>query len=190
MPLFRTRRAKLLLLSSSFAVIAYLVRRYRRHLLLKRRRLLAAVPPPQTSTQIDGSPSPPKKNTINKQFFHQLRVLVRILIPSLRSDSFLLLVTHLTTLLTRTFLSIYIAHLDGAIVKSLVQRNPRDFLRSISIFLAVAVPASFINSFIRFAESKLGLAFRTRLTRHAYDAYFRVSASSLIRCSIFSFASK
>ncbi|CAF4914000.1 unnamed protein product, partial [Rotaria sp. Silwood2] len=95
------------------------------------------------------------------------------LIPRLRSDSFFLLIAHLTTLITRTFLSIYIAHLDGAIVKSLVQRNPRDFLRTISIFLVFAVPASFINSAIRFAESKLALAFRTKLTRYAYEAYFR-----------------
>lgn len=83
----------------------------------------------------------------------------------------------MTTLITRTFLSIYLAHIDGAVVKSLVQRSPRDFLRAISIFLAVAVPSSFVNSFIRFAENKLALAVRSRLTRHAYEAYFRVSSS-------------
>jgi ABC-type uncharacterized transport system fused permease/ATPase subunit len=56
-----------------------------------------------------------------------------------------------------------------------VQRNARDFIRAISIFVGVAIPASFINSLIRFAESKLALAFRTKLTKHAYEAYFRVS---------------
>jgi ABC-type uncharacterized transport system fused permease/ATPase subunit len=71
-------------------------------------------------------------------------------------------------------ISIYIARLDGAIVKSLVQRNPRDFIRTICIFLTVAIPASFINSFIRFAESKLALAFRSKLTHYAYELYFRV----------------
>jgi ABC-type uncharacterized transport system fused permease/ATPase subunit len=168
----RTRRAKLLLLSSSFALIAYFVRRYRRYLILKKRRSLAA-PREQTLTNVT-APSPIKK-ALNKQFLHQLRVLVRILIPSVRSDSFILLLIHLTTLMTRTFLSIYIAHLDGAIVKSLVQRNARDFIRSISIFIGVAIPASFINSLIRFAEAKLALAFRTKLSRYAYEAYFRVS---------------
>jgi ABC-type uncharacterized transport system fused permease/ATPase subunit len=168
----RSRRAKILLLSSSFALITYLIRRYRRYVILKTRRSLTTRPE-ETSPNV--LPSPLIRKTINKQFFHQIRALIRILIPSFRSDSFILLVTHLTTLLTRTFLSIYLAHLDGAIVKSLVQRNGRDFLRAISIFIAVAIPASFINSFIRFAESKLALAFRSKLTRHAYDAYFRVS---------------
>jgi ABC-type uncharacterized transport system fused permease/ATPase subunit len=173
----QSRRAKALLLSSSFALIAYLIRRYRRYLLLKKRRSLTA-PREQPTTNI--TPPSPIRKALNKQFFHQLRVLIRILIPSLRSDSCLLLITHLTTLLTRTFLTIYIAHLDGAIVKSLVQRNARDFMRAISIFVAVAIPASFINSLIRFAESKLALAFRTKLTHYAYEAYFRVSFKTLL----------
>ena len=168
----RSRRAKILLLSSSFALITYLIRRYRRHQILKKRRTL---PIHQEETPSNVNAASSTRKAINKQFFHQLRALLRILFPNLRSDSFALLVTHLATLITRTFLSIYLAHLDGAIVKSLVQRNPRDFLRAISIFVAVSVPASFINSFIRFAESKLALAFRTRLTRYAYEAYFRVS---------------
>lgn len=160
-----SRRAKILLLSSSFALIVYIIRRYRRYVILKKRRALQ-------SQETSSSTTVSTQKALNKQFFHQIREILKILIPSIRSDSFLILITHLTTLITRTFLSIYIAHLDGAIVKSLVQRNPRDFLRNISYFIAVAIPASFINSFIRFAESKLALAFRTRLSRHAYEAYF------------------
>lgn len=168
----RSRRAKLLLLSSSFGLIVYLIRRYRRYVILKKRQALGTHRE-EILPNANGI-SPTVKKTINRQFFHQIRVLLRIIIPNVRSDSFLLLVTHLTTLITRTFLSIYLAHIDGAVVKSLVQRNPRDFIRAISIFLAVAVPSSFVNSFIRFAESKLALALRSRLTRHAYEAYFRV----------------
>ncbi|CAF4007913.1 unnamed protein product [Rotaria magnacalcarata] len=166
----QTRRAKILVISSSFALIIYLIRRYRRYVILKRQQSFANR---QVTTTSNPTSASSIKKALNKQFFHQLRVIVRILIPRLRSDSFLLLITHLATLLTRTFLSIYIAHLDGAIVKSLVQRNARDFLRAISIFLTVALPASFINSAIRFAESKLALAFRSKLTRYAYEAYFR-----------------
>lgn len=169
----RSRRAKILLLSSSFALITYILRRYRRHAKLKKRQAIAS-----RQEEASAAPSVANQKTVNKQFFHQIRELLKILIPSVRSDSFLLLITHLATLITRTFLSIYIAHLDGAIVKSLVQRSPRDFLRTISYFIAVAVPASFINSFIRFAESKLALALRTRLSRYAYDAYFRVRSLS------------
>ena len=181
----RSRRAKILLLSSSFALITYLIRRYRRHLLLKQRRALV-IPREQLTTDATAAAAAAARKALNKRFFHQLRVLIRVLIPGIRSDSFLLLIIHLTTLITRTFLSVYIAHLDGAIVKSLVQRNPRNFIHAISIFIGVAIPASFINSFIRFAESKLSLAFRTKLTRYAYDAYFRVRIPSDFVRTVFS----
>lgn len=169
MYIIRSRRTKILLLSSSFALITYLLRRYRRYLILKKK--LHSI---QQQSDTNNSPL-----SVNRRFVNQLLEIIRILIPRLRSDSFLLLITHLTTLISRTFLSIYIARLDGAIVKSLVQRKPRDFIRTISIFLIAAIPASFINSLIRFAESKLALAFRSKLTRHAYELYFRVRSFRL-----------
>ncbi|CAM4909282.1 unnamed protein product [Rotaria socialis] len=163
-----SRRTKIFIFSSSFALIIYLIRRYRRYLRLKKFfKLVQSQKKSLMSITLSSSIG------INKRFFNQLLVIIKILIPRLRSDSFVLFVTHLTALISRTFLSVYIARLDGAIVKSLVQRNPRDFIRTISIFLTVAIPASFINSFIKFAESKLALAFRSKLTRYAYDSYFR-----------------
>ncbi|CAF4060684.1 unnamed protein product, partial [Rotaria sordida] len=169
MNIVRPRWTKILLFSSSFASIIYLLRRYRRYLVLKEN--CKFIESQQESiTNISSSSS---LIAIHKRFFNQLLVIIRILIPRLRSDSFILLITHLTTLITRTFLSIYIARLDGAIVKSLVQRNSHKLIRTIIIFLIVAIPASFINSLIKYAESKLALAFRSKLTRYAYESYFR-----------------
>lgn len=163
----RARRTKVLLVSSSFAIVVYLIRRYRRHASQRKNKSSATI-------EIERRAEIKKKFALNRQFLHQLKIILKIIFPRLRSNTVFLLFTHLGSLLIRTFLSIYIAHIDGAIVKSLVQRNPYEFVRSIATFLSVAIPASFINSFIRFAESKLALAMRTRLSRHAYDAYFRV----------------
>ncbi|CAF1143420.1 unnamed protein product, partial [Didymodactylos carnosus] len=162
----RSRRSRLLVLCSSLGVFYYLLRKYRRYLILKRRRYIS---PPTTSNKEQTKIIP----SINKRFLEQLRVLLKILFPKFATESSFLLLLHTITLLSRTFLSIFIARLDGAIVKSLVQRNANDFIRTLAIFLAVAIPASFINSLIRFAESKLALAFRTKLTKYAYDLYFR-----------------
>lgn len=41
-------------------------------------------------------------------------------------------------------------------------------LSSVGKWLAIAIPAVYINSMIRYLESKLSIAFRTRLVEHVY----------------------
>lgn len=40
-------------------------------------------------------------------------------------------------------------------------------------WFGVAVPATYVNSMIKFLESKLSIAFRTQLTQHAYALYMQ-----------------
>jgi len=112
-----------------------------------------------------------KKGAINKEFYRELRKLVKIVIPSVYSKEMLILFLHTLSLILRTFLSIRVASLDGAIVKSIVDRSPREFAWNICKWLALAIPATYTNSMIRFLESKLAIAFRTKLTLHLYGLY-------------------
>ena len=115
-----------------------------------------------------------KKNipALNVTFLKQLLKLVRISIPSLISKEFFLLIVHTAALVSRTFLSIYVAQLDGRLVRSIVEGNVPKFLRLIVNWILLAVPATFVNSLIRYVECKLALAIRTRLVDHAYSLYF------------------
>ncbi|XP_074645086.1 ATP-binding cassette sub-family D member 2-like [Tubulanus polymorphus] len=116
-----------------------------------------------------------KKNSpaVNKLFLKQLKKLIKIMIPGPLSKEFGILVLHTTSLITRTFLSIYVAKLDGRIVKAIVQKNVMKFAIEVMKWLLIAVPATFINSLIRFFENKLALALRSKLVKHAYRAYFK-----------------
>lgn len=110
---------------------------------------------------------------VDKVFLKQLIKLLRISIPSVLSKEFAMLALHTTSLASRTFLSIYVAQLDGKIVKAIVERNVQRFLALIFYWLLIAVPATFVNSLIRYIECKLALAIRTRLVNYAYKLYFR-----------------
>jgi ATP-binding cassette subfamily D (ALD) protein 2 len=103
-----------------------------------------------------------KKNVpgFNREFVLQLYQLVRLLIPTFWSKEVGLLFVHTLALITRTFMSIYVATMEGRMVKFIVQRDVNNFAFMLLKWLGVALPATFLNSLIRYLESKIALAFR------------------------------
>ncbi|TMS37655.1 hypothetical protein L596_004543 [Steinernema carpocapsae] len=112
------------------------------------------------------------------KFFTQLQHLLKIMVPGVFSKEAGIIGIHSLILMCRTFLTIYVAALEGRIVKAIVQRNVEKFAFQLK-WLLVAIPATFINSMIRFFESYLGLAFRTRLVTYKQyfsdETYYKVS---------------
>ncbi|KAG2097053.1 ABC transporter transmembrane region 2-domain-containing protein [Suillus discolor] len=104
-------------------------------------------------------------------FVHQLRSLLRIVLPSLYTREALLLTAHSTFLVLRTVLSIAVARLDGRIVRDLVSADGKGFLTGLVLWFALAIPSIYTNSMIRHLQSTLSLRFRTRLTRYIHDLY-------------------
>jgi len=121
-----------------------------------------------------------KKGRLNREFFMELLVLLRIVLPGFFSKESILLMLHTLALAIRTVLSIQVANLDGQIVKAIVDRRKKMFLYKLLQWLLLAIPATYTNSMIRYLESKLAIAFRTKLTMHLYqlymdqDTYYRV----------------
>jgi ABC-type uncharacterized transport system fused permease/ATPase subunit len=101
--------------------------------------------------------------------------LLTIVLPNLRCKEFFILCLHTSFLVSRTLVSIYVAQLDGSIVKSIVDRKLKLFIWLMSKWMLIAIPATYINSMIQYLESKLGIAFRTRLVKYVYEMYMKVS---------------
>lgn len=114
-----------------------------------------------------------KNPAVNKEFFRQLRELIKIIIPSAVSKEAGILYLHTISLIARTFLSIYVAKLEGRVVKHIVRKDISKFALMMTQWITIAIPATFINSMIRFLESCLAMSFRTRLVKYSYDLYFK-----------------
>jgi ATP-binding cassette subfamily D (ALD) protein 1 len=112
-----------------------------------------------------------RKVAVNGEFLRRLRCLLAIVLPTWRCKEAFILALHTSFLISRTLLSIYVAKLDGAIVKSIVDRKLRLFIFLMAKWMLIAIPATYVNSMIQYLESKLGIAFRSRLVKYVYAQY-------------------
>lgn len=92
---------------------------------------------------------------MDRVLFQRLQRLMLILIPTWRSKEFGILTLHTFFLVFRTALSVYLAYVDGHIVGHLVNKDAKEFGRSILWWLVIAVPATYTNAMIKFLESKV-----------------------------------
>jgi arginine exporter protein ArgO len=81
----------------------------------------------------DKNPEKYEKLKIEKEkkqkFWKQLKMILTVLFPSIYCKETVLLAGHTLALVGKTFLSIYIANLDGSIVKALVDRKGKTFVK-------------------------------------------------------------
>ena len=88
------------------------------------------------------------KPNVDKLFLKQLIAILRIVFPSLTSREVGILLLHTFFLVTRTILSVYVAHLDGRLVRDIVSADGKGFLRGLGWWFALAVPSSYTNSMV------------------------------------------
>ena len=117
-----------------------------------------------------------RKVAVDMVFARNFLKLFRILFPRLLCRETFVLIAHTTFLVLRTTLSLWLSRLDGILSQSIVEVDFKGFTRGILLWFLTAIPATFINSMIRYCESMLALLFRARLTKHCYDMYMKNDA--------------
>ncbi|KAK0384199.1 hypothetical protein NLU13_8287 [Sarocladium strictum] len=128
--------------------------------------------PPRVSGLGDGVvPGAQTKPGLNLAFLHQFLSLMSIMIPRWSSKEAGLLLSHGVFLMLRTYLSLVVARLDGEIVRDLVAGNGKAFAWGLAKWCGLGGFASYTNAMIKYLESKVSIAFRTRLTRYIHDLY-------------------
>ncbi len=77
----------------------------------------------------------------------------------------------MATLISRTVLSIIIASVNGSLVKSIMGRDLKDFIMKILKMCVIAIPASFLNSYIKYLKNSISYQVRTNLTNYYQNRY-------------------
>ena len=166
-------------LSAAFAFVTF-------KFVKKLGRLLAAI---NTNKNVVVRNEKKAKNSpqVNAAFFQELKFLAKTMFPKLISKQTGLLAMHSVTLFCRTFLSVYVAQLDGSLVKSIVQRDFSKFVKNLIQWLLIALPATTCNSLIKFVESNLELELKSVLVskslKHYFDnrIYYKISLNENIQ---------
>jgi len=112
-----------------------------------------------------------KTVAVNRHFFERLWTLAKVVVPSpfCREVGEMVLLTAL--LWVRTVLTLKIADLTGRNAEALVSKNSQKFVRGVITLAVLAVPASIVNSGIKYISTLLQLNMRQRLSRHLHDLY-------------------
>ncbi|KAI0997308.1 Peroxisomal long-chain fatty acid import protein 2 [Podosphaera aphanis] len=143
-------------------------------------RRLFLNPPRASGLSHGNTPQVPPAQTkagLNLAFLHQFLSLMSIMIPRWTSKETGLVFSHGMFLILRTYLSLVVARLDGEIVRDLVAGNGRSFTWGIVKWCGIGSFASYTNAMIKFLQSKVSIAFRTRLTRYIHDLYLNENLS-------------
>ena len=82
--------------------------------------------------------------------------------PRINCKEVALLLAHFTFLIGRTWLSLVVARLDGAIVRDLVAANGKGFAKGLIYWFLIAIPASYNNAMVS-------------LSLHRFDRRFVIS---------------
>jgi ATP-binding cassette, subfamily D (ALD), peroxisomal long-chain fatty acid import protein len=76
-------------------------------------------------------------------------------VPRINCKEVALLLAHFAFLIGRTWLSLVVARLDGAIVRDLVAANGKGFAKGLVYWFLIAIPASYNNAMVRYIQNLL-----------------------------------
>jgi len=110
---------------------------------------------------------------VNTVFFRRLANILRICIPRFYCKETLYVSILTFLLISRTILSVMIAENTGLVAEAMVSRNWNGFAEGVLQFFLVTIPASAVNSGLKYTTSVLSLLFRRRLTMHVNSEYLR-----------------
>lgn len=141
--------------------------------LQEQERILSSLASTTSDKKVDESANKKKKVAVDYTFLVRVTRILKILIPSWRCKELFHLALLTALLFARTILSIYIADIMGSNAKHLVGRNFEAVKKGVLRFFLLSIPASWVNSMLKYETSMLSLNFRKRISYYLHEEYFQ-----------------
>lgn len=113
------------------------------------------------------------QGNVDAVFFEKIKRLCNTVVPQANCKETKYLVILSLLLILRTYMSIWLAEVNGKIVKAIVDRNFKKFMIKILNLLLFAIPSSGVNSALDYFNKLLAVSFRERITEKFHDDYLQ-----------------
>eukprot|EP01130_Rhizamoeba_saxonica_P004635 TRINITY_DN1888_c0_g1_i14.p1 TRINITY_DN1888_c0_g1~~TRINITY_DN1888_c0_g1_i14.p1 ORF type:complete len:656 (+),score=122.47 TRINITY_DN1888_c0_g1_i14:13-1980(+) len=108
---------------------------------------------------------------INKKFWEELKVLLRVAVPGVFSMEAAYLIIVAGAMIARTYCDLWMLKNGTSIERAIIGRNEKDFKRELSKFLMVMLPVAMVNNTLKYGLNEISLRFRTRITNYLLRQY-------------------
>lgn len=112
-----------------------------------------------------------KGGNVDGAFWKRIQHLLKVVVPSYTCKEARYIVILTMLLVLRTYMSIWLADVNGMIVKEIVARNLNNFMYRVFNLMAFSIPSSAVNSGMEYFSKLLAVSFRERLTEYFHDSY-------------------
>ena len=113
------------------------------------------------------------KGNVDSLFWKRIKKLLGHVLTSWTGTEAQYIYVLTILLVVRTFMSIWLADVNGRVVGAIVNKSFPEFLQRIATLFLFAIPSSTINSALDYLQKKLSLAFRRRITAYFHNHYLR-----------------
>ncbi|KAL9650465.1 hypothetical protein ABK040_004689 [Willaertia magna] len=113
------------------------------------------------------------KANIDMQFLGRLRLLISIVVPSIKSKEFLQLIAITVVVILRTLVSNWLSSLSGDISAALINLDFKQFMIILGYTSLLSFVSAILAPSLKYLISKLQLVWRISLTKYIHSKYLR-----------------
>jgi ABC-type uncharacterized transport system fused permease/ATPase subunit len=107
------------------------------------------------------------------KLLNKVKDLLKVVFPTFWSKQTKYIVILSVLIVLRTQMSIWLADINGRIVKAIVERNLSKFIYRIFNLMMFSIPSSAVNSGLEYFQKLLGVSFREKITEHFHELYLQ-----------------